>query len=171
MAEQPVAIEITEFPKMDTGAPCPLVLADEYRVVLSYYLREFPDGHLSTVVSFESARTHSLGGPSEETLHGHPLWDNGLRHYGAFRIENSPLIQYLQRIDSVHPHHNPEVFKSLNHYILPMHDTTFECVARSFVITTSEADSDEDRSTRMIEALNAKHTVFDPPFWKASKNA
>ena len=163
MAEPPVAIEITGFPQMNTGAPCPLVLADEHRVVLSYYLREFPDGHLSAVISFEAARIHSLGGPGDETQHGHPLWKCGLRHYRAFRIENSPFIRELEQIDSVHPHHKPERFAALSHFFIAFHDSTFECVARSFVITTSEAYSDEDRAARMIEALNAKRAAFVPP--------
>jgi hypothetical protein len=156
MGEQPVAIQITEFPQIDTGAPTPLVLADEHRVVLSYLLREFPNDHLSAIVSFENAWTHLLGSPGDETRHGHPLWQYGLKHYGAFRIENSPLIHELQRIDSVHPHHKPEKFRLLTHFFIAFHDSTFECVAKSFVITTSAAYSDQDRLACMIESLSAK---------------
>jgi hypothetical protein len=171
MKEEPVVIEISDFPQMDTGAPCPLVLADEYRVVLSYLLPGSADGPLSTIISFESARTHSLGSPSEETLHGHPLWGKGLKHYGAFRVEHSPLIRDLQAIDSVHRYHKPEIFRALQHFIIPFHDTTFECVSRSFVVTSSNAEIDADRLTLMVQALNAKRTVFDDAFWKVRANA
>lgn len=162
MAEQPVAIEMTEFPQMETGAPCPLVLADERRVVLSYLLRDFPDDHLSAVVSFENARTHQLGTPGDETQYAHPLWRSGLSHYRAFRIEHSPLICELERIDSIHRHHKPEVFRQLNHYIFLMHDSIFECVAKSSAVTTSAAYSDEDRSTRMVEALRLNRNICVP---------
>jgi len=170
MLEEPVAIEITEFPLMDTGAPCPLVLADEHRVVLSYLLRDFPDDKLSAIVSFESVRTHSLGSPSDETQHGHPLWGKGLKHYGVFKIERSPLIHELQRIDSVHPHHRTDVFQQLNHYIVMMHDSTFECVARSFHFATSDAYSDQDRAARMIEGLKANRAGFVPAYKKVRAN-
>jgi hypothetical protein len=33
----------------------------------------------------------------------------------------------------VHEHHNPEGFARLNHYVFAFHDSTFECVARSFM--------------------------------------
>jgi hypothetical protein len=157
MLEEPAAIEIADFPQMDTGAPCPLVLADGFRVVLCYFLRSEGCG----VISFENAISHSLGGPSEETLHGHPLWSRGLKHYGVFTIEHSPLIDRLEAIDSVHPNHKPGFDKRFKHYIIPFHDETFECVSRSCVITRSPAEINSERLASMIEALNAKRTAPD----------
>lgn len=36
------------------------------------------------------------------------------------------------RMDSVHPCYDPRRFDPLVHYIFPLHDSTFECVAESY---------------------------------------
>ena len=58
-----------------------------------------------------------------------PPW---LEPYGAFEIKHSSWIRQLERMNSVHPHHSPEPFEWLRHYVLSFRDTTFECVAHGF---------------------------------------
>ena len=47
---------------------------------------------------------------------------------------NSRWLAELEAINSVHRCYRPEVWRSLNHYVLWFHDSTFECIARSFTV-------------------------------------
>jgi hypothetical protein len=35
-------------------------------------------------------------------------------------------------MNSVHPRHRPEHFKSYRHFVLAFHDSTFECIAEGY---------------------------------------
>jgi hypothetical protein len=153
MTDAVVVTEITDLPRMDTGAPCPLVLADEGRVVLSYLLPGSESGPLSAIVCFNGAATHSLGDPNEDTLNGHPLWKRGLRHYGAFNVEHSPLIDELERMNAVDRFYRAERFRALQHFVITMHDSTFECVAASFHFMTTDAEIVSDRLKLMEKMM------------------
>jgi hypothetical protein len=120
------ATELTDVPQMCTGAPLPIVLASESRVVLSYLLDTPEQAPQCAMVSFEQPQTHSLGSPGDETLHGHLLFSQGLTFYAAFKVSNSDLIDSLRKVDSVHRCHRPESFQSLSHFIFTFHDSTFE---------------------------------------------
>jgi hypothetical protein len=37
-------------------------------------------------------------------------------------------------MNSVHPDHDPERFRSSKHYVLSFHDSTFECVADGYTV-------------------------------------
>jgi len=140
-------VPVTELPQSSAGAPIPYVVADEFSVVVGYYLQNTPpgwDGSWSRlvgpdtpdepvgVVRFTSAYAHMFGPPNDEAFQGHPLASRGLRPYGAFEIEDSSWIRGLERMNTVHPSHRPEHFKQYRHYILAFHDSTFECVAHGF---------------------------------------
>jgi hypothetical protein len=158
MAGDVSVVEITELPKMDVGAPLPIVLADDYGLVLSYLLLGPMMGPIiGAYILFDGLRTHSLGSPNDEALRGHPLWSRGLRSYGAFQVENSPLIESLERINSIHPFHKPERYQVLKHFIFTFHDSTFECVATSFQIKTAEGEIRSARLALMEDMLNAKN--------------
>jgi hypothetical protein len=73
-----------------------------------------------------------FGPPNDEAFHGHPLAERGLHPYGAFRIVNSSWIRTLERMNSVHPHHRPEVFWKRQHFVFAFHDSTFECICNEF---------------------------------------
>jgi hypothetical protein len=51
-------------------------------------------------------------------------------------VENSTWLKELEKINSIHDAHNLESWRGLKHYILPFHDSTFECVARGFKVET-----------------------------------
>ena len=61
------------------------------------------------------------------------------------KVENSPWLKELETINSVHSGYDPETWRNLNHYIFGFHDSTFECVAKSFVV--------EVRATTIPEVL------------------
>jgi hypothetical protein len=149
-------VELTDIPRPVTGVPEPIVVADEQGVVLSYV----SDDEGSTkgtptfcLVKFHLARTHLFGAPNDETLEGHPLWDRGLGFYGVFRVDESSLVRHLARMNSVHKQHDYSTFDGLTHYIFTFHDSTFECVARSYEVLIERVAWDE-RHGKTLELLN-----------------
>lgn len=147
--DQDYVVELKEVPQSSVGAPQPLVVSGEGKVVLSFYLQTRPsdwDGtsirivnHQSeepiAIVTFNICYAHMFGPPNDEAFRGHPLAARGLHPYGAFEIENSSWIRQLERMNSVHEYHRPEKFRERRHYIFAFHDSTFECVADGLSVT------------------------------------
>lgn len=142
-------VELQDVPQSSVGAPCPLILSDEHSLVLAYYVQDTPDGWDGTTVRvvgydkssepaalihFSSCYARLFGPPNDEAFSGHPLAARGLRPYSANLVENSPWIRALERMNAVHPYHNPQVFARWKHFILAFHDTTFECVADGYSV-------------------------------------
>ena len=165
--ERDSVVKIEGFPQSSIGAPIPIVISDEFVAVVAFHLQDTPDdwdGKTIRIITVETEgepialarffRVHSLmfGLPNDEAFDGHPLANRGLTPYGAFLIENSSWIRQLEKMNSVHPHHTPERFKQLKHYVLTFHDSTFECVAESYSI---EAHKGSMRGVipRMIDLL------------------
>ena len=84
------------------------------------------------VVQFESPYAHMFGPPNDEAFSGHPLASRGVAPYRVFEVDNSSWLKSLERMNSVHPHHRSEQFAGYKHYIFAFHDSTFECIAKSF---------------------------------------
>ena len=127
--------ELNDIPQSCTGAPCPEIMADEQTLVVKYYVQ---DDHSeldeTATVRFNRPYAHLFGPPNDEAFHGHPLYPKGLHPYGAFEIIGSSWIRSLEKINAVHPFHNKERFMSgKRHFILSFHDTTFECIAESYI--------------------------------------
>ena len=138
--------KLRNVPQSSVGAPLPVVIADDYRVLVAYRVETIdPSWDGSTVrivdlntkdetvavVAFELPRAHLFGAPNDEAFAGHPLANRGLHPYGAFEVHESSWIRKLERMNTVHPSHTPAMFAKLRHFVLAFHDSTFECVARS----------------------------------------
>lgn len=123
------------------------VLANEGLVVLAYYLENRdPDWDGKTVrmldadssdepiaiVRFQRCLSHMFGPPNDEAFSGHPLAVRGLSAYGVFRVDNSSWLRKLERMNRVHPNHQPERFWELQHIVFAFHDSTFECICKEF---------------------------------------
>lgn len=145
-------IELTSFPQSSIGAPCPMLIADEHSLHIGFYLEEdrltqewsnapvrppAPDdsNDLCAVVRFSLVYAHMFGPPNDEAFAGHPLAARGLSPYAAFEVLHSSWLRSLQKMNSVHPYHQPERFARYRHFILSFHDTTFECIAESFSVS------------------------------------
>jgi len=130
-------VTLDDAPGPETGAPSPMVLADEDGLVLSYLAaqtirRRGEEGTLEFVfVRFGSPLMHLTGPPNDEALPGHPLWNRGLDYYGVFRVNQSSLIRRLASMNRMHRLHSSSLFDGFIHYIFTFHDSTFECVAKS----------------------------------------
>src|SRR6266700_8138183 len=90
-----------------------VVVAGNGALMLSYDAG--PSGINRVLVGFEHASAHYLGSPNDETLQGHPLRARGLGYYGVFEVLNSSWIRSLERMNSVHPRHDPGRHASLRH--------------------------------------------------------
>jgi hypothetical protein len=90
------------------------------------------------IVEFERCICTRMGTPNDEVLHGHPLHGKGLVGYQAQTVENSNWLKELEAINAVHTYYRPEKWRSFKHYILPFHDSTFECVAKDFKVEVRE---------------------------------
>ena len=80
--------ELVGVPQSPVGAPLPLVVCDEHRVILVYYLEgdeatwngetirvlsPIDEGELLAIVSFSSCYAHMFGPPNDEAFRGHAL--------------------------------------------------------------------------------------------------
>jgi hypothetical protein len=134
---------INELPPIDAGAPLPLVISDEQRLLLAYRVADSrvapadvpsiksPDTQASLVlIEFYLSRAHFWGPPNDETLITHPLATRGLLPYAAFEVENSSWIRQCGLQSS-----------AAHHYVFTFHDATFECIAKSFTVVFREGSS------------------------------
>jgi len=140
-------VELRDVPQSSVGAPCPVVVASEHHLFVAYLVQEAPAGWDGTTVRvvgpdttgepaamirFVNYYATMFGPPNDEAFEGHPLAERGLHPYGAFEIVDSSWVRQLERMNSVHPYHEPEVFKSYRHFVLAFHDSTLECIARGY---------------------------------------
>ena len=136
------------FPQSSVGAPCPALIATEQSLVLIFFLEdEDPNRDGETVrgvsidspeeqcaaIYFDRPSIHSLGPPNDEAFGGHRLAKVGLHPYGAFEVINSEWTQLLEKMNSIHPRHDRELFlEGKRHFIITFHDSVFECVAHGY---------------------------------------
>lgn len=159
-AERTLARELSEpfaaplaFPlEWDIGAPLPHLLQSDHQTLLLFLISE-PDpdwdgtyvrevgpsskGRIG-IVEFKHCVSTRFGSPNDEVFHGHPLTGRGLRAYTAMEIHNSGWIEELRKISSVHHHYRPDSARSARHFLFGFHDSTFECVASGFEVSTAD---------------------------------
>lgn len=133
--ERDTVVPIAIAPPHETGAPTPIVFADDGSVLLAYRTAQ-PDEEWA-IIEFPGASAHYFGSPNDETLNGHPLHERGLGFYGIFEVRDSSWIRTLERMNRVHPQHDPRRFAALRHFVFTFHDRCFECVAQGLKLVTS----------------------------------
>jgi hypothetical protein len=140
-------IALQDVPQSSIGAPLPAVVAAEGRLLLAYLLETTDpawDGRtvhvvhptsadeLVALVEFMRPKAHLFGPPNDEAFTGHPLAARGLHPYGAFEVRHSSWLRRLERMNAVHPRHQPAAYARLHHFVFAFHDSTFECIAERF---------------------------------------
>jgi len=128
-----------------------MLIADEHSLRIAFYVEEDrmsaewsqasirpaardDADDLCAVVTFSAVYAHMFGPPNDEAFSGHPLASRGLTPYSAFEVLQSSWLRSVEKMNSVHPYHRPERFARYKHFILPFHDSTFECLAESFAV-------------------------------------
>jgi hypothetical protein len=147
--ERDRVVLLADAPQSDAGAPLPVVLASDFRLLLVYLLQQYPrdwdgtprvvgadtDDLPVAIVEFQQPYAHIFGPPNDEAIAGHPLCTRGLRTYGAYIVEESSWIRSLERMNSIHPYHKPGRFQLLRHYAFSFHESTFECAANDHTVS------------------------------------
>ena len=144
------AVPVDFLVRWNIEAPLPLVIQNDYKTFPIFYVREPDpdwDGSYVTVkdpgdgsveslalVEFHGSISAKLGSPNDEVLEGHPLNVKGLDGSTAQRVVGSVWLAELEAISRVHRCYDPACWRKLNHYVLWFHNTTFECVAESFMV-------------------------------------
>ena len=141
--------ELADVPQSCTGAPMPVIIADEHHLLLAY-LTSQPDPKwdgtyvnvvtgdtksVAAIVAFARPSLHMFGPPNDEAFGGHPLARNGLRPYSANEIHNSSWRQRMIEMNRVHHRHSDCLFDAVRHFIFAFHDSTFECLAHSYEVS------------------------------------
>ena len=157
-----------DFPvQWDVGAPLPCLLCTDYRAFLTFYISE-PDPNwdgtyvkvvdpASTdvvslcLVTFQNCTSAKLGHPNDEVQRGHPLAGRGLEGYTAQIVKNSPWLKEVAKTNSVHHCDRPDMWTSLNHYVFWFHDSTFECLAKSY-----EVEISSESMPKLLERVQRK---------------
>lgn len=140
--EHVVAINMgVEWAVGDSGVH---LLRSERRTLLAFYPGPSDPAFTDTladvvgIIEWHGCRGAVLGSPNDEGLHGHRLWEHGLRevgYYNAAEVHGSVWIAEVERVAKAHVRHRPETVLGLRHFILMFHDTTFECIARGYTVT------------------------------------
>jgi hypothetical protein len=145
--------ELTRIPRPSSGASCPMILCGEHFLHLAYILPGTPkswDGRTPVMVGehtpdmacalvrFEDVYAHMFGPPNDEAFNGHPLYVRGLQPYAVFEVNNSSWIRGRERMNSVHPHHSPDLFADYRHFIFAFQDTMFECIAERLEVSVHQ---------------------------------
>jgi len=141
--------EIETLLFVETGAPVPVVVSNEYKLYLLYYYQK-PTGDISTsdmprersnkedrgvaVVTFKNFLIYKFGYPNAEVLQAHPYYTLGLEAYRLFEVMGSDWVQDIEQRNKVHPFHNPIRYKMYRHFLVAFEDSTFECVAAGMEI-------------------------------------
>ena len=140
-------LKLTDVPQPSVRTPCPMVLAGVHHLHLAYYVQNMSAGRNTTIfrklkerttgqpvalVEFARVYAHMFGPPNADAFRGHPLVERGLEPYGIYEIWESSWLRGLVRMNAMHPAHRPEQFAAYHHFVFAFHDTTFECIAKSF---------------------------------------
>ena len=164
-------VVLKDIPQSSIGAPCPMIIADEHSLAVIFYLEvreegwdgttvrvvgQNSDGEPYAIVRFRRFDGYYHGAPNDEAFAGHPLSKRGLEPYGAFEVRGSSWKRRLMEMNRVHPCHHDESFASLRHFVLAFHDSTFECVAESYTVSTG-VGSVLSAATEVLEKLKEKN--------------
>lgn len=131
--EKDIVVELKTIPQSSVGAPMPTLLSDEGTTMVAY-VNEVGDGEPDsmTLVTFWRPKAHMFGPPNDEAFAGHPLASRGLGPYAFFLVKHSSWIRSLEKMNRVHPDHDPKRYDAYQHFVLSFHDSTFECIARDY---------------------------------------
>jgi hypothetical protein len=143
--ELDTVVKLYDAPSPDVGAPLPTMVCDEHKLFLAYIASSHGGKRITkhpvevsphsrnvaiAIVSFLRPGARMFGPPNDEAFTGHPLASRGLMPYAVFEVEQSSWIRQLERMNRVHPNHNPQLFfGSRRHFVFAFHDSTFEVVA------------------------------------------
>jgi hypothetical protein len=109
-----------------------LIVTDAGLAALALEPHPADTGHDCVVLVWFGTKEAAMGVPNDEALMGHRLYERGLAELTwAGIVEDSERIARLELGNRVHPRHEAERFRRLNHYILPLKEGTVEVIAET----------------------------------------
>lgn len=117
--------------KIAAGAPMPEVSSDEHDLTIKVYELHTD---LKRQIKFNSFLIYTFGWPNEEIFSQHKYADLEIGPFDFCEIEESDWIEDLRQRNSHHPHHQDKHFSEYRHFVLGLHDTTLEVVAKDFEV-------------------------------------
>lgn len=167
---EPYAVPLPFPVEWDSGAPLPVMLVSDQKTLLLFRVRVpnpawdgsyatpvglgDPESERLALAEFTRCASAKLGAPNDEVFHGHPLYGRGFEGGRALKVMDSPWLQELRSINEVHSEFRSDAWARRTHFILPFHDSTFECVAESFtvdVVCMPMAQALAELCRRMVE--------------------
>ena len=104
-----------------------------------------------------------IGLPNDEAIEGHPLHARGLKSWRVQEVLNSSWIIEVERRNSVHSQHKPELLSGLRHIIIAFKDEFFECLTEELrvldVITTKLQGDDVVFATQGEAVMVREHSA------------
>jgi hypothetical protein len=134
VSEHVIEIELKYQPEAAISGG--LLLQSETDGVLIFNaMKQVEDGYWDTagtgILEFKHLVKTKFGSPNDEALPGHPLYPVGLKEiWGVGEVKESRWIAEEEKTNQVmFPNSS---FKGLRHFVVPFHDSTFECIAEDF---------------------------------------
>ena len=122
----------------EIGAPSPMLLQTEHWTVLVFDAITDNSGRPSdpagtAILEFDHCIVSKFGYPNDEALSGHPLYGRGLDDfYGCYEVLNPTWLEEIRAQNRVSFPDRTNI--SGRHFIVALHDSTFECLANDFKV-------------------------------------
>lgn len=97
-------------------------------------LRAHPDDHDQRAIHlvWNGCLVTRMEAPNDEAIGGHRLYNVGLRDvHWLGEVYQSDLTAELERRNRAHPHHDPDRYAELHHWVAALKECIVEVVARS----------------------------------------
>src|SRR5262245_42689194 len=121
---KPRVVLLHDWPPPDTVTPAVVVRA-ESKLIVSYGT----SGEQTVIVTFPRPSAVKVSLTNDEALSGHTLYEYGLKYYSVHKIENSPWLGELERINASHDRHDRRRFlEGKVHYLFALKEETVECI-------------------------------------------
>jgi hypothetical protein len=105
------------------------------------------------ILTFKGCASCKFGDPNDEAIKGHPLYGRGIDVGDAYIVMNSPWLEELKIINSVHPQYDEKSWEGMRHYLLFFKDRTFECIAKDVTSQIREGSLPEIINTVISESF------------------
>lgn len=125
----------------EAGAPRPVLLQDDQRAILIFTAITTGEQTVTAIAEFTGCLATRFGYPGDEALPGHPLYNHDLRYHDVMEVLHSSWMRQLEDQDAAAFPQPPDWEQ--RHFIITLHDSTFECLADELTIRTT----DEPRAT------------------------
>ena len=156
---------ILENIRCSAAAPTPKVLANEHYVYLIFFVEDssVQDAENSPFnrvpvdqvcsIRFNKYAKYRFGNPNDETLDGYHYYDLGLEPFCFQEIIDSDWIEDLREMNSMDPVHDDTIWDEYQHIIIPLKDSCFEVVCKSYTVMNEPCQTIREEVLRLAELV------------------